>query len=181
MTLTDEQVEKAAEEGFMKKFRDDFGEERDWDELDEWERVSLRNFTRAALEAVMPGEPVAWQPMETAPKDGTEILAAVRVCRNGTPSHWERHVIRHCEEDDGIDIDYEQGWRWEDYDFWTHLPTVPEPWGTSAHPAPEPDELERLRKLHGLMHEVIPALEATGVNISLVRDLRAALAEGGGE
>ena len=51
-----------------------------WDEYGEENRCDVRKGMRAALEAA---DAAAWQPIETAPKDGTDILVSM----------WEDHQL----------------------------------------------------------------------------------------
>lgn len=66
-----------------------------------------------------------WQPIETAPKDGTNFLAAIEVQNNKTGDlWWEQHVI--CVDEDGdIPVDIERGWSFADYTHWMPLPKAP--------------------------------------------------------
>ena len=68
-----------------------------------------------------------WQSIETAPKDGTLILAAIHIhCSDGTAA-WQRHAIyfdaeRNITYTDGGD---ETGWDFDDYQYWMPLPAAP--------------------------------------------------------
>ena len=68
-----------------------------------------------------------WQPIETAPKDGALILAAIHIhCSDGTAA-WQRHAIyfdaeRNITYTDGGD---ETGWDFDDYQYWMPLPAAP--------------------------------------------------------
>ena len=68
-----------------------------------------------------------WQPIETAPKDGTLILATIHIhCSDGTAA-WQRHAIyfdaeRNITYTDGGD---ETGWDFDDYQYWMPLPAAP--------------------------------------------------------
>lgn len=68
-----------------------------------------------------------WRPMESAPRDGTEILAAIQVREAGGRKWWERHIIAFDEEIEQIGSDYydNHGWSWEDYTKWRPLPSPP--------------------------------------------------------
>ena len=74
----------------------------------EWSDVSQRNYQRAKAA-------LQWQPIETAPKDGTEFLGSVGVSYQGGV------VVLHWDKDDGF-IDW-------DADFWdpTHWMPLPPP------------------------------------------------------
>lgn len=84
-----------------------------------------------------------WQPMDTAPLDGTLIEAALRVRvlrRDENVLEWEtqRHIIAYddCEED--VSNDTECGWSWEDYEIWRHVAPLPDEF--SARPTGEAGE-----------------------------------------
>lgn len=68
-----------------------------------------------------------WMPIETAPRDGTRFLAAVRInCSDGT-SLWERQSI-YVDEESGIvfyDGGDDTGRELTDYRFWQPLPEAP--------------------------------------------------------
>jgi hypothetical protein len=71
-----------------------------------------------------------WHPMETAPTDGTHILAAVEVHSNITDTcWWEIHIIGVDDETGDVDSDLYQGWNWGDYTHWMPLPQPPPPVG----------------------------------------------------
>ena len=67
-----------------------------------------------------------WQPIETAPKDGTPILGAIWVSHNDCPRRWDIYVIGYDAEFDEMNSDFETGWDFEDYSFWQPLPNPPE-------------------------------------------------------
>jgi len=53
-------------------------------------KAVIQEYTRAAIKAdrQQRGEPAAWQPIETAPKDGTLILAAFSQIPQPTVAMW---------------------------------------------------------------------------------------------
>jgi hypothetical protein len=69
-----------------------------------------------------------WQPIATAPKDGTKFLAALCVTNiHAGNSWWEMHVIWPDDETGEVHSDCEQGWsRIDDYSHWMQLPEAPE-------------------------------------------------------
>lgn len=96
------------------------------DHAEEW-RAETREQAQAALTAALP-HMAGWRKgLDSAPRDGTEILAAISVHGNdGEFLFWERHVIKFDDESVGyIPDDYEKGWGWEDYEYWMPLPTAP--------------------------------------------------------
>lgn len=82
-------------------------------------RAKVEHLTRALEEAN------DWRPMESAPRDGTEILAAIEVHNTTGRKWWERHVISFDECRNEIGLDYDHGWSWEDYIRWRPLPSPP--------------------------------------------------------
>jgi len=81
--------------------------------------AKVEDLTRALEEAN------DWRPMESAPRDGTEILAAIEVHNTTGRKWWERHVISFDECRNEIGLDYDHGWSWEDYIRWRPLPSPP--------------------------------------------------------
>lgn len=71
---------------------------------------------------------MTWQPIETAPKDGTEILA----CTEGFP---ESHRIVHWYSDAGCWWDHDGLFDYPDDPWLTHWMPLPEP-----PPLPEPSK-----------------------------------------
>lgn len=70
--------------------------------------------------------PVAWMPMESAPKD-EQILATIKVLHKNGQTWWERHIIVIDSETGMItDMDFHHGWEAEDYEFWQPLPAAPD-------------------------------------------------------
>lgn len=72
-----------------------------------------------------------WRTMESAPRDGTRILASTPVysAQFGKFMHHDVHVIAYDPDGGEIDIDFEQGWAWEDYEVWQPVPLPPSPEG----------------------------------------------------
>lgn len=66
-----------------------------------------------------------WRPIESAPRDGTEFIATVRVFSNSAFSHHDMHIVAVDDETGELANHYEQGWRLEDYEFWRPLPAPP--------------------------------------------------------
>ena len=85
----------------------------------------------AAAEAL-----TGWQTMESAPKDGTPVRAALKVRSNtihgAEADYWEEHVIWRDDETDAIHPDAYQGWDWDDYEFWKPIDTPDQPDHTAA-------------------------------------------------
>jgi Restriction alleviation protein Lar len=80
---------------------------------------------RTALDAAKASEVgEGWLPIESAPRF-EPILAAIRVRHNSTgDSWWERHIIWCDDETNEIHRDCEQGWNFDDYEFWHSLPPI---------------------------------------------------------
>ena len=71
-----------------------------------------------------------WQPMDTAPTDGTHVLAIVDVWGTSTGRflNWEPYVVGSDEFGNAYDVGgYDVGWMWEDFKFWKPLELPPEP------------------------------------------------------
>jgi hypothetical protein len=67
-----------------------------------------------------------WQPMETAKRDGTSVIAAIPVysCA-GRFLGWQIDVI-YCHDETGeIHSECERGWEWDDYEVWQPCPAPP--------------------------------------------------------
>lgn len=81
---------------------------------------------RAALSPGGEREGDGWRPIETAPKDGTAILAVIGLYRRDQSfSHWDLHIIAFDQDRGAISPDHDQGWDWEDYEGWQPLPAPP--------------------------------------------------------
>lgn len=67
----------------------------------------------------------AWQPIATAPRDGSPFLACIEVRKNDRPIQSEIHIIGYDAAYDEMNTDYETGWDLEDYTHWQPLPAPP--------------------------------------------------------
>ena len=79
-----------------------------------------------SLLATPSGRAQAWLPIETAPRDGTEIVAAIKVRHTKGGMWWERHVIAADEETGELHPDYDHGWTFDDYELWMSLADLPD-------------------------------------------------------
>ncbi len=86
--------------------------------------VACFNLVRTYGEAVL-GE--GWRTMESAPRDGTRVLAKVDVFSSSTHRliDTDIHVIWY--DEGAIHADAYQGWDWDDYELWHALPALPTP------------------------------------------------------
>ena len=67
-----------------------------------------------------------WQPIETAPKDGTPHVRGLTVRNNRYGSEWWEVIAGQLtDEGEFIDHDKNSPWRAEDYTHWTPLPPPP--------------------------------------------------------
>ena len=67
-----------------------------------------------------------WQPIETAPRDGTPFIAKAYVSSTKTGAKWEENHVIWCHDETGeIHSDCEQGWQVDDYSLWMPLPAPP--------------------------------------------------------
>lgn len=67
-----------------------------------------------------------WRPIETAPKDGTQFLAAVYAQNiKDRTAWWEIHILCLDDETGHIHDDYERGWDLVAYSHWMPLPLPP--------------------------------------------------------
>ena len=78
------------------------------------------------LLATPSGRAQAWLPIKDAPRDGTEIVAAIKVRHIKGGMWWERHVIAADEETGELHPDYDHGWAFDDYELWMPLADLPE-------------------------------------------------------
>lgn len=81
---------------------------------------------RVALLTVPAPPAQAWLPIKDAPRDGTEIVAAIKVRHIKGGMWWERHVIAADEETGELHPDYDHGWTFDDYELWMSLADLPE-------------------------------------------------------
>ena len=91
-------------------------------EWDEGAHAGLRAKARAALAAA---DAAMWQPIATAPRDGTTILATIRVFIKGEYSYTQTDKIWFDGESGEIHNDCYDGWEWEHYEYWRPLPAGP--------------------------------------------------------
>lgn len=130
MDLTPEQLEAIAKAGFACAIKYDDNLLDPWEDDDqEDEREAWRQVVLAILSAYEAARPGGWQPMETAPKDGTEVLLLVEV---GYKKKLGRQTVYrkgkfHCNHW------YLDGWRAsndplnpETPTHWQHLPSPPD-------------------------------------------------------
>ena len=67
-----------------------------------------------------------WQPIESAPRDGTQFIATTMVSHIDGRRWRETHLIW-CDDETGeIHHDCEQGWQVDDYAYWQPLPAPPQ-------------------------------------------------------
>lgn len=95
-----------------------------WPDLqeDQTEPEKYRQVAIAAINAMH-----GWQPIETAPRDGTHFLATAIVRNIKTDARWwETHVIWADDETGEVHPECDHGWsRIEDYSHWMPLPPPP--------------------------------------------------------
>ncbi|WP_311270335.1 hypothetical protein [Sphingobium sp. WCS2017Hpa-17] len=84
-----------------------------------------RQLATAAIKAMR--EEAGWQPIETAPRDGTHFLATAIVRNVKTGARWwETYVIWADDETGEIHPDCDHGWsNIDDYSHWMPLPAPP--------------------------------------------------------
>lgn len=76
---------------------------------------------------------VGWRPIETLPHpvEAGLFYAAIQTRECDGPLRWQVHLLCLDDETHDVHINYEQGWRIEDYEFWQPGPEFP------AAPAPD--------------------------------------------
>lgn len=69
---------------------------------------------------------MTWQPIETAPKDGTLHVRGLTVRNRRTGVCWWEAIAGRVDDDgDFVDHDGNCPWRTEDYEYWMPLPEPP--------------------------------------------------------
>lgn len=69
---------------------------------------------------------MTWQPIDTAPRDGTQVLATIPVYDNARHMiGWQFDIICFDREHGEILLDAYRGWDWDDYTHWMPLPEPP--------------------------------------------------------
>ncbi len=72
-----------------------------------------------------------WQPIETAPRDGTPFFAGLWVEHkvNAEPPRttWETFYVWVDEERGDFDLDCDPGWSIDDFQCWVPAPKLPAP------------------------------------------------------
>jgi hypothetical protein len=89
-----------------------------------------RLYSRDATAAIAAME--GWRPIEEAPRDGTQFIAATEVCHLNGAKWWERHIVWIDDETDDIHPDAYQGWSLDDYSHFLSLPAPPQHGGADA-------------------------------------------------
>ncbi|MBS0988955.1 hypothetical protein JK182_09810 [Acetobacter okinawensis] len=125
--MTDPRIEEAA---WMIGSVSDLAPGGDWEKLTPYQKTHFRRLAKAVLEAA---DAAAWRPIETAPKDGTDIIAC------GTQT-----FDAGCDPEPFINIIFWSGNMWQDGTIadqpkpthWQPLPTRP-----NATPQAAPDTI----------------------------------------
>lgn len=90
-----------------------------WGRLEEWAKPQWRKVAKVAYDAIL-----CWEPISTAPKDGSPILAFVPSYFQGTGGQTVAHWMRGSRTPDGAWYD---GQAWEiEPTLWQCLPPPPE-------------------------------------------------------
>ena len=67
-----------------------------------------------------------WQPIETAPKDGTPHVRGLWVTSNRTGARWWESIAGYVDDDgEFVDHDGNAPWHGDDYTHWMPLPEPP--------------------------------------------------------
>ncbi len=87
----------------------------------------LRRLNAALIHQAATPDGSQWRPIDTLPhpKDAGLFYAAIQTCGINSPVKWEVHLIALDDETHDVHINYDQGWRIENYEFWQPGPTFP--------------------------------------------------------
>ena len=98
-----------------------------WCDLEAQEQGQLDEVA-VTFTASLSDAPQGWRPIETAPHPhDPPFFAAVAVYTDGKFLRWDCHFIALDDETGDVHPDYDQGWRLEDYDFWSPTPPPKDP------------------------------------------------------
>lgn len=117
MTLSQRAVEAAARACYEHEPQSHHTREIPWDELGQGTRDRFMHKARATITAALAVDGLClvqgWQPIETAPKDGTDVLLySTHQFGTKTPTVCSWWSAERCAENDGggEPDDYEAGW-----------------------------------------------------------------------